>query len=96
MPIIIDVKVFPSSGYNKWIIGNYGKLKCYLKNPPEKGLANKELIKLLSKALSIVKSDIEIISGAKSRNKRLKISIDLTFDQILGLLGIEKQQSLFD
>ena len=41
---------------------------------PEKGKANKELIKFLSKELDIAKSDIEIVSGESNHLKRLKIN----------------------
>lgn len=96
MPLIIDIKVVPRSGKNKWMLDKSGQLKCYLKSPPEKGLANKELIKLLAKALSIPQKEITIVFGAASRNKRLKISVDITFEQLLAFLKIEKQQSLFE
>jgi len=95
MATIFEVRVAPSSGRNKWILDKAGKLKCYLKNPPEKGLANKELIKLVAKGLSLAKADVEIVSGATSRNKRIKVPVDMTFDQIIAAFGIEKQQSLF-
>ena len=96
MPTVFDIKVVPASGRNKWILDKSGKLKCYLKNPPEKGLANKELVTLLAKVLSIPKSDVEIVSGAMSRNKILKVELDITFDQLLALLGIEVQKSVFE
>ncbi|MFC1842257.1 DUF167 domain-containing protein [Candidatus Dependentiae bacterium] len=91
--IIIDVKVVPSSGRNKWVLDKSGRLKCYLKSPPEKGLANKELIKLLTKALKITIADVQIISGATSRNKRLKVLSDLVFEEILDALGLQKLDS---
>ena len=39
MSLVIEIKVFPSSGRQKFVIDKSGKLKCYLKNPPEKGKA---------------------------------------------------------
>jgi len=95
MPLIFDVKVVPSSGRNQWKLEKSGTLKCFLKSPPERGLANKELIKILSKALSVPQSDVIIISGGTSRNKRIKISVEMTFDELLTLLQVERQQSLF-
>jgi len=95
MAFVFDVKVVPSSGRNKWILDKSGRLKCYLKSPPERGLANKELIKLVAKALFVTQSEVEIIMGATSRNKKIKVPMDINFDVLLGLLGIEKQGSLF-
>ena len=43
---------------------------------PEKGKANKELIALLAKKLSVAKSQCEIVSGELDRYKRIKINGD--------------------
>ena len=48
-------------------------LKIHVISVPEKGKANKELIVFLSKALSIAKSEVEIVSGESDRYKKLKI-----------------------
>ena len=95
MAFVFDVKVVPSSGRNKWVLDKSGRLKCFLKSPPERGLANKELIKLIAKALSVTQNEVEIMTGATSRNKKIKVSVDIDFDTLLSLLGIEKQKSLF-
>ncbi len=71
--IIFNVRVIPRSSKSE-IIGEYdGDLKVKLTSPPVDGKANKELIKILSKALKTAKSDIEIISGETSRSKRIQI-----------------------
>jgi uncharacterized protein (TIGR00251 family) len=49
-------------------------IKIRIKAAPEKGKANKELIKLLSKEFSLPKQNIEIISGKTSQLKLLKIT----------------------
>ncbi len=96
MPLIIDIKVIPSSGRSKWMLDKSGQLKCYLKSPPEKGRANRELIKNLAKVLGITQESVKIIAGATSRKKKVRISLDISLDQLLHALGIEKQQSLFE
>ena len=95
MSLVFDVKVTPASGRRQWTLDKNGALKCFLISAPEKGKANKELIDLLSKALSIPKKDIEIISGLTSRQKRVTIPLNITFEQLLMTLEIERQQSLF-
>ncbi len=95
MALIIQVKVVPSSGHSKWAVDKSGILKAYLKSPPEKGLANQELIKALAKALGLPQSEVMIISGATSRIKRIKVNAELNYEQILEAIGIEKQISLF-
>jgi uncharacterized protein (TIGR00251 family) len=95
MSLIIQLKVVPSSGRSKWVIDKSGELKGYLKSPPEKNKANEELVKTIAKALKIPGESVLLISGATSRNKRIKINKDITYDEVLRALGIEEQLSLF-
>jgi len=95
MPIIIDIKVVPSSGRLEWKLDKSGHLKCYLKSEAEQGRANKELVKFVAKTLGITQECVVIMSGEISRNKKLKIDLNITFEQLLALLGIERQISMF-
>ena len=94
MAFILDVKVVPSAGFTrcKW---EHGRLKCYLISAPEQGKANKELIELFAKFLSLPKSQIVIVSGEKNRTKRLSIDANISLEVILKKFGIAYQQSLF-
>ena len=95
MALIMVVKVVPCAGRQAWAIDKSGILKCYLKNPAERGLANEELIKRLAQAAEVPQLAITIISGALTRNKRIKIESEITMQQLLNRLGLEQQQSLF-
>ncbi len=66
---LLHLKVIPSSGRTELKEEN-GRLKLYLKAPPDKNKANLELIKFFKKELGLV---VEIKSGATSREKVLKI-----------------------
>ena len=88
MSLIIEVKVTPSSGRQKFVKDKSGGIKCFLKSAPEDGKANEELIKLLAKKLSILKNDIKLILGATSRRKRIKIDADITLEQLMEKLQI--------
>lgn len=46
-----------------------GRLKVRLQAPPVEGKANRELLKLLSKALGISKSRVRLEAGERSRDK---------------------------
>jgi len=92
MALLCTIKVIPSSGRNAWVLDKSGTLKCYLKSPPEKGKANKELIKLIADVLSLAQHKITLMSGLTSRVKRVKIDLDITFEQLLEKLKIEYQQ----
>lgn len=89
MELILDVKVVPSSGQNKWVVDKSGKLKCYLKSAPERGLANYELVTIIAKALRLTKADVTIVSGGTSRNKRVKIVSSYALQEILEKFGVE-------
>lgn len=88
--MFIEIKVIPGSGRQKFAVDKSGILKCFLKSVPEKGKANDELIKILSKKLKIPKDLIEITFGKVSRKKRLRIDSDLDYDSFLLKIGIEK------
>jgi uncharacterized protein (TIGR00251 family) len=93
--IILEIKVTPNAGKQKWALDKAGRLKCYLKSPPERGLANKELITFLADSLGVARINAEIVGGATSRLKRVKVFIPFTFPQIIAKLGIETQQTIF-
>lgn len=95
MSLMLDIKVVPSSGKSECKLDKNGTLKCYLKSPPENGKANKELVKMLAKAIGVPQEKVYIVSGEASRNKRIKIEQNITFEQLLVTLGIERQMGLF-
>ncbi len=70
---IIKVIVKPNSSKNS-IDGIYmGRLRIRISSPPQKGKANKELIRYISSILGISRKNISIKSGEKSRFKELAI-----------------------
>jgi len=71
--MIINVKVVPRASRN--LVKEEGSgFKVYLTKPAQDGLANEQLIGLLSSHLNIKKYKINIIKGGKSRNKLVEIS----------------------
>jgi uncharacterized protein (TIGR00251 family) len=91
MAFFVDIAVVPSSGRQQCILDKKGKIKCYLKSAPEKGKANRELIKFFAKKLGVTQDCVNIVLGLSSRKKRLKIDKDLDFNRLVELLGIERQ-----
>ncbi len=82
--IIFDIRVIPRSSRSEIVGEHDGALKVKLASPPVDGAANAELIKLFAKKFGVSKSDIEIVSGETSKNKRIKI-INLSkskFDEV--------------
>lgn len=54
-------------------------LKVFVQSPPDKGKANKEVLKLFGAALGVKPSSLRVLSGATSRDKVLLVpGIDVT------------------
>ena len=71
--VIIELRVQPKSSADRIIGEHNGALKLGVTAAPESGKANDAVVILLSKLLDVPKSNIEIISGHSSRNKRAAI-----------------------
>ncbi|MGM0365130.1 MAG: DUF167 domain-containing protein [Actinomycetota bacterium] len=75
---IINFLVKPGSSVNN-IDGLHGDyIKVRVASPPQKGEANKDLVRLISDKLKIPKSNIAIVSGKKSRYKKISIKYPST------------------
>ena len=74
--IYLKIKVSPGSAKDVFQ-GELsdGTLRIFLRAKPEKGLANKALVRFLSKELEIDSRDIKIISGAGERRKLIRVSL---------------------
>jgi hypothetical protein len=71
--MIFNLRVIPKASRNL-VKEEGGGFKVYLTKPAQDGLANAQLIGLLSEHLKIKKYQIKIIKGDKSRNKLVEIS----------------------
>lgn len=71
--MIIHVKVKPKSGMQKVESFGDNRYLVYLKEPPENGRANNELINVLSKYLGTPHQRINIKTGFHDDKKTLEI-----------------------
>jgi len=71
--IVVSVKVQPNASYDRVVGEHADQLKIAVTVAPEKGKANKAVIKVLSRLLDVKSSDIEILSGETSRDKKVFI-----------------------
>lgn len=71
--MIFNVRVSPGASRNR-VIEDGNNLKVYLTKHASCGMANKQLIDLLSSYFKIKKYQVKIKSGEKSRNKLIEIS----------------------
>lgn len=70
--MILNIRVIPKASRNL-IKKENGELKAYLTKPAQDGLANTQLIGLLSEYLRIKKYQIKIVKGFHSRNKLVEV-----------------------
>ena len=70
----IDIRVIPRASTSKVDGTRGGAWLVRLRTPPIDGAANAELIAVLASALGIPRRDITIVSGEKSRLKRVRIT----------------------
>jgi uncharacterized protein (TIGR00251 family) len=75
--VIFNIKVSPGSSKSAFSNIEAGILKIKLNSPPVDGKANEECVRLLSKALKVSKTSITILSGEKSKLKRIQVSGDV-------------------
>ncbi len=76
MEKIIEVKVKPNSKQQKIQEISDKLFEIWVKSRPERGKANKELIKLIADHFKVQQNQIKIIQGLKSRNKTIKINLN--------------------
>ncbi|MHA1301679.1 MAG: DUF167 domain-containing protein [Candidatus Helarchaeota archaeon] len=69
----IEILVKTNSKQQKILQISDNSYEVWLKSKPERGKANKELLKLLSNYFNVPESRIQIIKGIKSKNKIIRI-----------------------
>ena len=69
----IEARIIPRASRNEIVGIEDGVARIRVTSPPVDGKANKAVIELLSKQLDVPKKDIRIVSGEKSRNKKIRV-----------------------
>ena len=70
--VIVSINVHPNSSKRSIEMNEY-LIEVYVNEPPDKGKANKAVMKLLSNQLKKPNSQITLIKGHKSRKKIILI-----------------------
>ncbi len=86
--VIIAVKLVPNSSFNKIVDYCSEFIRIKISAPPIENKANKELIEFLSDCFKISRSKIKIISGDKSKLKKIFISDVDTNDVIQKIMFV--------
>ena len=70
----IDVRVSPRAGRTELAGMRDGALLVRISAPPVEGAANSELLTFLARVLRVPKSRLTLVSGDRSRAKRVRVS----------------------
>lgn len=70
---IVPVRAQPGARKNAVVGEHGGALKVAVMAPPDQGKANKALVEVLREALDVKRAQIELVSGATSRDKRFLV-----------------------
>src|SRR4051812_31615628 len=71
--VVLPVRAQPGARKTAILGEQAGALKVAVTAPPEDGRANKALLAALREALGLKRSQVELLSGEKSRDKRFLI-----------------------
>jgi uncharacterized protein len=71
---LVDVRVIPRANKSAIAGTRDNAILVRLNAPPVDGAANAELIRLLADLLDVPRRNIQIVSGERSRGKRVRIS----------------------
>jgi len=72
--VTVEVLVQPRASRAKIGPVHDGRIKVSVTSPPVDGEANAAVIELFAKQLGVPKGAIEVVAGATSRRKRLRIT----------------------
>ena len=81
---VLEFKVIPGTSKTEFSDLEGEAIRVRVAAPPEKGKANKELIRFIAKSLGIPKANIVLLSGEASRRKRVLVK------------GMSKNQLMLD
>jgi len=72
--VVLPVQAQPGSRQNGVTGEHDGRLKVSVTQAPEKGKANKALVEVLAKSLGLKKSQVTLLSGETSSQKKFLIA----------------------
>jgi uncharacterized protein len=72
--VLIDVRVIPRASRSAIAGTREGALLVRLAAPPVEGAANAELIEVIAKALGVSRRSVALVSGGRSRQKRVRVA----------------------
>jgi hypothetical protein len=90
---ILDVWVQPNASRNEILGFRNGHLRIRVAGPPREGKANQLLREVLSGALGVALSQVQVLSGHKARHKRVRLVGVPPGPDILKILGMSQEKT---
>lgn len=72
-PALLDITVVARASRNAVRVGDDGSVRVWVTRPPADGQANAAVLDLLADALACPPSALELVSGGRSRRKRIRV-----------------------
>ena len=86
-PALLTVRVTPRAGRDEVAGWRDGELRVRLRAPPVEGQANEALVRFVASLVGVAPRDVQIVSGARGRSKRLRVT-GVTQDELLARLQV--------
>ncbi len=72
--VVVSVRVKPRAT-RAGIVGRHGDgIKAAVRAAPERGRANEELVAVLAQAFGVQRGQVEIVAGATSQDKKVRVT----------------------
>ncbi len=82
----LEVKVIPGARRTRILGIREERLYIAVNAPPEKGKANRALLKFLARTLGVSRTSVELLAGVTARRKRILVT-GLKAEEVLRRLG---------
>ena len=71
--LILALRVLPRAGRNEFVTPYGDHYKVRITAPPVEGKANEHLLRFLADSFGVGKSQVSLVTGENSRNKRVRV-----------------------
>ena len=89
--VLLRVRVQPKASRNSVMVDETGRVRVALTAPPVDGAANTALLRFMARHLGLKRRQIQLHSGARSRDKSLLLT-DCSLTKVASFLGVGSVQ----
>jgi uncharacterized protein (TIGR00251 family) len=93
--VVLPVRAKPGAKRDAVLDEHNGFLRLAVTAAPEHGRANDAIVRVLADALGLRRSQISLVAGATSRNKKLLVA-DITVDDLMARIDAVLAPTMFE